>query len=87
MTDAANRVLDAAMQLSEAERAEIAEILMDSISGGFADEDIKAAWVAEAKRRLAAFERGETTLVDADEMIDRLRSKVRSTRPRRTSAG
>jgi len=87
VTDEASRILDAAMQLPEAERAELATMLMASIGDGFATEEIKAAWMAEVKRRMAALERGETSLVDFDEMMDRLRAKVRHVRERRASTG
>jgi putative addiction module component (TIGR02574 family) len=87
VTDEARRILDAAMQLPEAERAELAELLTESIGEGFATEEIKAAWIAEVKRRMTALERGETTLVDFDEMMNRLRAKVRRVRERQASTG
>jgi putative addiction module component (TIGR02574 family) len=76
MTEA-SRILDAALELPEAERAELAAILMDSIGDGSSPEEIQAAWIAEAKRRLAAIERGESTPVPLDDMMARLRAKVR----------
>jgi putative addiction module component (TIGR02574 family) len=85
MTREASRVLEAAMELPEAERAEIAAILTDSIGDGSSPEEIEAAWIAEAKRRLAAIERGESTPVPLEDMMRRLRAKVRRTR--QASAG
>jgi putative addiction module component (TIGR02574 family) len=80
VTDEASRILDAALQLTDSERAEIAAILTDSIGDGSSPEEVQASWLAEAKRRLAAYERGETTAVDFDEMMERLRARVRRTR-------
>lgn len=81
----ASRILDAALELPESERAELAAILMDSIGDGSSPEEIQAAWIAEAKRRLAAIERGESTPVPLEDMMRRLRAKVR--RPPQVSAG
>lgn len=58
---------------------------MDSVGDGSSAE-IEAAWIAEAKRRLEAVERGESTPVSLDDMMRRLRSKVRSHPKRRVSA-
>ena len=65
------------MQLPEAERAELAAILMDSVGDGSAPEAVQAAWIAEAKRRLAAVERGESVPVQLEDMMARLRSRRR----------
>jgi putative addiction module component (TIGR02574 family) len=85
VTSEASRILEAAMDLPEAERAELAAILTDSIGDGSSPEEVQAAWIVEAKRRLAAIERGESTTVGLEEMMIRLRAKVR--RPRQASAG
>jgi hypothetical protein len=60
---------------------------MDSICDDFATEEIKAAWIAEVKRRMAALERGETALVDADEVMSRARAKVQRMREQKASSG
>jgi putative addiction module component (TIGR02574 family) len=82
VTDEASRILDAAMKLSRRERACVAAILTDSIGDGSSPEEVEAYWLAEVKRRLAAVERGETTLVDFEEVMARLRAKVRRPRER-----
>lgn len=87
MTDEANRILDAALQLTDGERAEIAAILTDSIGDGSSPEEVRASWLAEVKRRREALARGEETLVDFDDMMARLRAKVRRSKERRASAG
>lgn len=40
-------------------------------------EEIEAEWIAVAKRRSAAIERGEMALVDSHEMMARLRARIR----------
>jgi putative addiction module component (TIGR02574 family) len=87
VTDEASRILDAALKLPSAERAELAAILTDSIGDGSSPEQIEAAWLAEAKRRLAAYERGELEAVDYDDMMRRLQAKDRRPRPRQASLG
>ena len=52
MTAEAERILEAALDFPDAERAELAAILIESIGGGSPDADVEAAWIAEAKRRL-----------------------------------
>jgi putative addiction module component (TIGR02574 family) len=87
VTDEASRILDAALKLPSAERAELAAILTDSIGDGASPEQIEAAWLAEAKRRLEAYERGELEAVDYEDMMRRLRTKDRRPRPRQASLG
>lgn len=87
MTDQASRILEAALQLPEDERAQLAAILTDSVGDGSSPEEIEAAWIAEAKRRSVAIERGEMELVDSDEMMARLRARVRRARERYASTG
>jgi putative addiction module component (TIGR02574 family) len=76
VTDEASRILDAAMKLPSAERAALAAILTDSIGDGSSPEEIEAAWLAEAKHRAAAIDRGELKLVDSEEMMARLRARA-----------
>lgn len=87
VTAEASRILDAAMKLSEAERAELAATLTDSLGDGSSPEEIQGAWLAEVKRRREALEAGEETLVDFDDMMARLRARVRRTRERQASTG
>jgi hypothetical protein len=63
----------AALQLAPAERARLAERLLLSLDE---DDEILAAWVAEAEQRGDAFDRGEMGAVDLDESIARLKAKL-----------
>jgi putative addiction module component (TIGR02574 family) len=87
VTDEASRILDAALQLPDRERVELAVILADSIGDGSSPEEVRASWLAEVERRREALARGEETLVDFDDMMARLRAKVRRSSERRASTG
>lgn len=63
----------AALQLTQAERAKLAEHLLVSLDE---DDEILAAWVEEAERRGDAYERGEMGAIDFDESIARLKAKL-----------
>jgi putative addiction module component (TIGR02574 family) len=51
------RLLDAALQLPDSERGELAGLLIDSLDEGF-DSDVQAAWSDEIALRLAELENG-----------------------------
>ncbi len=68
-----DQIRNAALELDPIEREALAEELLLSISGG-EREAIDAAWLAEARRRDAAYQRGETQAKDVDEVITRLKS-------------
>lgn len=87
VTREASEILDAALALTRAERVELAAILTDSVGDGASPEQIQAAWLAEAKRRLEAYERGELEAIEYDDMMRRLRTKDRRPRPRQASLG
>lgn len=87
MTREANEILDAALALPRDERAELAAILTDSVGGESSPEEVQAAWLAEAKRRLAAYERGETQALDFEETMGELIAKERRSNSRRASTG
>ena len=63
----------AALQLGQTDRALLAERLLASLDE---DDEILAAWVAEAERRGDAFDRGEMGTVDFDESLARLKAKL-----------
>jgi len=71
------QVKTAAMQLDPSDRESLAEELLLSLTGEHAAA-IDAAWLAEARRRDAAFLRGQTSVRPVDEVIERLKNKARS---------
>ena len=64
-------VFDAALALSEEDRAALAERLVESLDGD-ADPDAEAAWAVEIERRLANIEAGQSKAVPMDDAIGRL---------------
>jgi putative addiction module component (TIGR02574 family) len=70
------QLLAAAMELSPLEREELAGALFDSL-GDAKRAEIDAEWLAECKRRLEAYKRGEVQASPVDEAIERVRSRVR----------
>ncbi len=64
-----------AAQLSEAERAELALTLIESLDGP-AETGVEEAWRVEIERRVAQVERGEVQLIPGDEVFERLRRRL-----------
>ena len=61
-----------AKKLTPEERIELAESIIASIEP---DPEIERQWAAEAQDRIAAVQRGELGLIDADEVFRKLRKK------------
>lgn len=64
-----------AAQLSEAERAELALTLIESLDGP-AEAGVEEAWRVEIERRVAQVERGEVQPIPGDEVFERLRRRL-----------
>ncbi len=64
-----------AAQLSDADRAELALSLIESLDGP-ADPDVEEAWRQEIERRIGQIERGEVQLIPGDEVFARLRRRL-----------
>lgn len=79
MTQAVAHILEEAEQLSAAERAELADRLVESIANDI-PQDIAAAQLAEVRRRITQVESGEVTLIPGDEALARVRKLVESAR-------
>ena len=58
--------------LSPEERARLAEAMAESLRDAMPAET-EAAWEAEIKRRVEAYERGEATLVPAEDVFAKAR--------------
>jgi putative addiction module component (TIGR02574 family) len=74
MSRTAEEVLEAAMALSEEERAEVAARLQESL-GEFADTEVSEAWDKEVAARLKAIDDGSVELIPAEEVHRELRKK------------
>ena len=70
-----DKVRSEALRLSEAERAELAHSLVQSLDGP-ADPDAQSAWDVEIVRRLAEVDAGTAELIDREEMRRRMRARM-----------
>jgi putative addiction module component (TIGR02574 family) len=68
---------NAAMTLSERERAKLASDLVASLDGP-AEHDAAVAWDIEICRRINEIEAGEAELFDVNEVLVRARTRIRS---------
>lgn len=75
MSNVLTDLKEKAAQLSEAERAELALSLIESLDGP-ADPDVEEAWRIEVERRIGQIERGEVELIPGDEVFARLRRRL-----------
>lgn len=65
-----------AQALSVEERAQLAQALLESVARE-AEPDVQAAWDAEIANRIAKYERGEATLIPAQEVFAAARRLTR----------
>lgn len=68
-------IKEKASQLPEAERAELALSLLESLDGP-TDAGADEAWRLEIERRVDQIERGEVQLIPGDEVFARLRRRL-----------
>ena len=76
MGEVGKRLLKEALELPDAERAELAAELMASFDGP-ADPDVEAAWAVEIERRAAKVLSGESQGVPWDEVRERIERELR----------
>jgi putative addiction module component (TIGR02574 family) len=74
MTQSAQQVIQAGMALSEAERAEVASALWESIEDE-RDLVLSPEWRAEIRRRIEESDRGEGISLTEEEVEQRLRDR------------
>ena len=72
---ALQQVRDQALELTELERAELAHDLLISLDGPV-DADATEAWNTEIVRRVAEIDAGTVVLIDADEVTQKIRSRL-----------
>ena len=75
MTDRAEHLLDEALKLSEAERAELAARLIQSLDSEV-EPDVDAAWAVEIERRCAALDSGDAVTSDWSEVRARIEREI-----------
>lgn len=74
-------VLDVALQLSKAERARVAEALIDSLEEGREEPADDHALESEIDRRLEAFREGKTTAEDWRIVMQRVKAELAGRHP------
>lgn len=76
VTTQTEQVLEAALKLSREQREELMVLLADTLEEDTLEEgtpeEIEAAWIDEAKRRIASLRSGETTPVAWEDVEKRL---------------
>jgi hypothetical protein len=80
MNDRIRGIVEEARKLTPDERREMFDLLEIEFAGEQSDgtpEEIEAAWLEEVRLRIARAERGETTPIDADQVLKRLRQIIR----------
>jgi putative addiction module component (TIGR02574 family) len=66
-----------AAKLSQAERAELALALIESLDPATeSPEDVERAWQIEIERRVGEIERGEVELIPGDEVLAEVRRQL-----------
>ncbi len=78
-----DEILQHALALDLADRAYLADELERSLpSTAFASDEIATAWSEEIDRRIAAYDRGETTAISFDSAINHIRTALSERRSR-----
>lgn len=63
------RLYEAAMQLSDSERAELVAMLADSLGDGSTQEELDAAWGAEVRRRMEEVVESRAELIPYEDVV------------------
>lgn len=76
-----DQIAEQALILPPEDRAYLADLLEDSVpKAGIATPELAAHWGAEAKRRLEAYDRGETRALDLPTAMQSMRSELEERR-------
>ena len=65
-----------ARSLTQREKATLARILIEELDPAL-DAEVEQLWIAEAQRRYEAFLKGELEALPGDEVMARVRSRLR----------
>jgi putative addiction module component (TIGR02574 family) len=74
-TEALERLRSEILNLSEAERAQLAHELIESLDGP-RDSGVEEAWDREILRRISQIEAGQAKLLDREEFQKRIRERL-----------
>jgi putative addiction module component (TIGR02574 family) len=73
-------VIERALRLTQAQRAEVAERLLASLEPEEVDQDVEVAWQQEIARRVAEVKSGKAKLIPWETIRKQAREKLRETR-------
>ncbi|MBK6852906.1 MAG: addiction module protein [Burkholderiales bacterium] len=76
MSDLVMELAERGRTLDPKDRERLVDLLLDSLEEA-PDPSVEEAWRLEIRRRVAAYERGESTLFDADEVMAEARLLAR----------
>lgn len=76
MTKATRELLEHALKLSAAERAELVAQLVASLDGDEPEDRVERAWADEIERRVREMPASGAALPSADEVFSRLRTHL-----------
>ena len=76
-----DQIAEQALALPPEDRAFLADLLEESLATeGFATPELAREWVAEVKRRVAAYDRGERQGLDLKTAMQSMREELQSRR-------
>jgi putative addiction module component (TIGR02574 family) len=76
MASGSTTIQDDAVRLPHRERAKLALRLIESLDPG-EDEDVNEIWLAEAERRLKAYDEGTIEARDIDEALSEIEQRLK----------
>jgi putative addiction module component (TIGR02574 family) len=76
MASDSTTIQDDAVRLPHRERAKLALRLIESLDPG-EDEDVSEIWLAEAERRLKAYDEGTIEARDIDEALSEIEQRLK----------
>ena len=77
MTENAERVKQEVLQLPEADRAELARFLIESLDESEDPDVVEAAWDEELRRRVERLKQGKSRLRPAHQVLAEIRDKYK----------
>jgi putative addiction module component (TIGR02574 family) len=83
MSAEVQRILEAALRLTDDERAQLLTVLADSIGEGATDEEVLQAWLVEAKQRLEDIRSGRSAVIPAAEVLRKGRALIERAKQQR----
>lgn len=76
-----DQIAEQALSLPPEDRAFLADLLEESLrTEGFATPELASEWMAEVKRRVAAYDRGESEALDLKTAVQSMRDELQSRR-------